>query len=94
MDVSAPIQPVLIPCVSTLAACRMGNSMAEGAVVSARDLRVFGVEGLRVVDASVLPCLPGGQTGAPTVMVAERAAALLTQRAAKGSFADRVAVPV
>ncbi|KAG2445644.1 hypothetical protein HXX76_000254 [Chlamydomonas incerta] len=59
----------------------MGASPAAGAVVSSADLKVFGVEGLRVVDASVLPRIPGGQTGAATVMVAERAAALLRGQA-------------
>jgi choline dehydrogenase-like flavoprotein len=63
----------------------MGASAAEGAVVSSQDLRVFGVEGLRVVDASVVPHIPGGQTGAVTVMVAERAAALLTSGRGFGS---------
>jgi choline dehydrogenase len=47
--------------------CRMGE------VVDAA-LRVCGVDGLRVVDASVMPTLPGGQAGAPTMMIAERAA--------------------
>jgi len=46
------------------------------APVDAR-LRVRGTRGLRVVDASVFPLLPGGQTGAPTVALAERAADLL-----------------
>lgn len=62
----------------------MGTSAADGAVVSSSDLSVFGVEGLKVVDASVVPAIPGGQTGAVTVMVAERAAAMLTS--GKGSI--------
>jgi choline dehydrogenase len=54
--------------------CRMGEG--EGAVVDDR-LRVHGVEGLRVVDASVMPTIPGGNTNAPTIAVAERAADLI-----------------
>jgi choline dehydrogenase len=53
--------------------CRMGG---EDAVLDP-DLRVRGVEGLRVVDASVFPLIPGGNTNAPTIMVAERAADLV-----------------
>ncbi|KAF8065553.1 alkJ [Scenedesmus sp. PABB004] len=58
--------------------CRMGASPADGSVVSAADFTAWGVAGLRVVDASVVPTIPGGQTGAVTFMLAERAAALLT----------------
>ena len=56
--------------------CRMGTSAENGDVVD-NNLRIFGLEGIRVVDASVIPTIPGGQTGAPTVMIAERAADMM-----------------
>ncbi|HYF16509.1 MAG TPA: GMC family oxidoreductase N-terminal domain-containing protein [Ramlibacter sp.] len=59
--------------------CRMGNG--PDAVVDAR-LRVHGIRGLRVADASVMPTLVTGNTNAPTVMIAERAAAWMLEAAA------------
>ena len=52
------------------------GTCAMGTVVGA-DLKVYGIEGLRVVDASVIPTVPRGNTNAPTIMVAEKASDLI-----------------
>jgi len=57
--------------------CRMGTD--EGAVVDP-DLRVRGVAGLRVADASVMPLIPNAHPHATVVAIAERASALITGR--------------
>ncbi len=58
---------------------KMGPAADPMAVVDAR-LRVHGVDGLRVVDASVMPTITSGNTNSPTLMIAERAAAWILAR--------------
>jgi len=59
-----------------VATCAMGT--IEGSVVDP-ELKVHGVEGLRVADASVMPRVPRGNTNAPTIMVGEKAADLIKE---------------
>ena len=58
------------------------GTCAMGTVVDA-NLRVKGVDGLRVCDASVMPKITGGQTGTPVVMIASRAAHLILNKEAE-----------
>ena len=58
--------------------CKMGT---DNMAVVDNNLRVYGIKNLRVVDASIMPTLIGGNTNAPAMMIAEKAADIIKQNA-------------
>jgi choline dehydrogenase len=73
-SLDAFIRETAIVAMHPVGTCSMGQG--ANAVVD-HELRVIGVEGLRVVDASVMPTVPGGNTNATTIMIGEKAADLM-----------------
>jgi len=61
--------------------CKMGD---DPMAVVDDQLRVHGIAGLRVADASIMPTLVGGNTNAPSIMIGEKAADLLLQSRREG----------
>ena len=78
-DIDAFIKATALNVHHPLGTCRMGPTSDPSSVVDA-ELRVHGVDGLRVVDASIFPDIVGGNINAPVVMVAEKAADLIRGR--------------
>jgi choline dehydrogenase len=86
IDAAANIGTTIFHPVGT---CKMGRDADHTAVVDSR-LRVRGVAALRVIDASVMPTITSGNTNSPTLMIAERGAAMVIADASAAETRNRV----
>ncbi|NML09837.1 glucose-methanol-choline oxidoreductase [Sphingobium sp. AR-3-1] len=85
-EIDAALRKIVNTAYHPTGTCKMGPDSDPQAVVDTR-LRVRGVSGLRVVDASVMPDIISGNTSAPTMMIAERAARFILEDAVTSNIA-------
>ena len=76
-EIDAYVRETAMPDIHSVGTCRMGT---DPMAVTDPALRVHGVQGLRIVDASIMPRVPSGNTNVPTMMVAEKAAHMILQK--------------
>ena len=88
-EIDAFVRQAVETCYHPVGTCRMGAASDKMAVVD-ETLAVHGIAGLRVVDASIMPMIVSGNTNAPTIMIAEKAADLIRGRAPMGASAAPV----
>ena len=78
--IDAWVRQALETCYHPVGTCKMGQASDPIAVVDG-ELRIHGLDGLRVVDASIMPSIVSGNTNAPTIAIAERASDMIRGRA-------------
>jgi choline dehydrogenase len=79
-QIDAWVRQAIETCYHPVGTCKMGSASDQTSVVD-DELRVHGIDGLRVVDASVMPSIVSGNTNAPTIMIAEKASDLIRGKA-------------
>ncbi len=77
-EIDAWVRRNVETCYHPVGTCRMGREPGDSVIDD--QCRVHGVEGLRVVDASIMPCIVTGNTNAPTIMMAEKVSDLIRGR--------------